>query len=494
MSGTTGQQPDSDLPPEAWLRGLARVLRPYGYLGVDAQSGGIVPSSFRIENTDLAASAAVDRADVVFYASVDGPQIANLDAQSEQGHQLLYWSGKKWFRRPPAFHALLPFVSFRPNQHLDPVIVTQSGDIVVGWLLRGNQRRLICGFDPVSQFARYTHGDPARAGFSGQKNLWSAAGHEQPAYLYANHVVSGHEAAPWVDMLGSWLTETLSRMANIPALHPLPGGAKGAVLLTGDDDQAELAKYRHQQKVLNGFPISYFMMDSTNHTPETIQELSPNTEFGLHVDSLERPGDYDKACAEQFTAVKVLLGDRDVRSIRNHGHLNRGYWGHISAWDENGLKFDLNIRGLDGTCPTGSFLPFSVAPDGTGWAERFSLFSTFSDSMKFYQELSERQQIRLIRRFVRQIEKVGPGVLVFNFHPQNVADGEAVHRAIVAIGARKGWRPLGVTSYLRWLEGYWAARLIFDEGGFKLSGSVAVKELGLCHFSSGEIQMCDIHP
>jgi hypothetical protein len=231
----------------------------------------------------------------------------------------------------------------------------------------------------------------------------------------------------------------------------LPGGASGLVLLTGDDDQAALAAYQEQLTLLGDFPITYFLLPFTKHTPQTLATLPPSVELGLHVDALNHPDQYETICAEQAEAVRTLCG-RTVRAVRNHGFLNRGYLGHLRAWEESGLTLDVNYAGLDGTALTGSFLPFRLRrPDGT-WSGHVALLTAFGDGMRYIGKLTEQQVIQRIDRLALQIEQSDPGVLVFNMHPENIGDTRAIHRRIMELGRRSGWRAMGVESYLRWLE------------------------------------------
>lgn len=485
------ERSDGRLTNAVWLIELARVLRPHGYIGIAPETGATCPASFQVGFTEARDFDQSQQYDVIFFGHANKEAAAGfgLRAKAEVSHQLLYWQKRRWFRRVPAYHPLRPFLSFEQAADLEPLIVTLDGRVVVGWRVLRGRRQLVCGFDPVAEFCLYTHGDPDKAGQDVRKNLWSPNGHEQPAYLYSGHLARGHESAPWVDQLGAWLSTALSSLAGIPQLHPLPHRARGLILLTGDDDQAQIEKYRYQQELLGGFPITYFMMDCTNHTPETLAELSPATEFGVHVDGLPAPEGYEGFCDEQLAGVRQLLAGHPIRSIRNHGHLNRGYWGHLAAWHSSGLTLDLNVRGLDGTCPTGSFLPFSVSAHGLGWGEHYSLFSTFSDSMGPYQGLSERQQAKLIKRFASQIEAAGPGILVFNLHPQNVQEVERVHRTLMSIANRSGWRAVGVSGLLDWIEAYWSVRLVGTAGEMRVEG--LDEALGVCLVSQdGQRKLC----
>jgi hypothetical protein len=67
-------------------------------------------------------------------------------------------------------------------------------------------------------------------------------------------------------------------------------------------------------------------------------------------------------------------------------------------------------------------------------------------------ELSERQAARRIRAIARQVELSYPGVLVVNFHPQNISQTQRLHREIRQLARRPGWLALGLETYLDWIQ------------------------------------------
>jgi hypothetical protein len=362
----------------------------------------------------------------------------------------------------------------------------------LGWWTVGRRRHLLVGLNVVEELVRYTQGDPDKVRTYADKSLWKTGGHERSTYLYDDNIVPGYELTPWADRLGFMLVQLIAAGSGLPLFSPLPKGARGGVLLTGDDDTALLKKYDEQLKLIDGFPITYLLLPGTNHNAETLARLPANVELGVHIDALEQPDRYDAVCRAQTKAVRALAG-RSATTVRNHGHLNSGYWGHLAAWEECGLAFDLNNRGLDGTCPTGSYLPFQVRrPDGS-WSNHFSLFSTFSDSMLYMQRWSEDEQIRCIVKLADQIDSTLPGVLVFNCHPENVSDGYLVHRAIMDIGRRRGWIALGAESYADWLQTLSNVRLFCQSGRLKLQSSSTVENLALSWPSLG-ITRTDVLP
>ena len=463
-----------------WHRDLAVVLRRYGFFALDPDQGsGSTTPRLRIVNPAFEVSGTSESGFSAYFIERSGNcEGLGLDCRTEPAGQMLYAFKTRWLQRPvPAFRPLLDHVSFA-GKDITPLWQTRDGRTVVGWWKRNGTRSLLVGLRVAEELVRYTQGDRARTGYEGNRNLWGR-GHEQASFLYEGHVVRGHELVPWADRLGALLTGLLAQVTGIPLFAPLPDAARGCVLLTGDDDQAWLEKYAEQLELIGDFPISYMMLPHTNHTRETIAKLPPNVEFGIHVDALEHPGSYDDICARQSAAVRELLGGRPAHTIRNHGHLNRNYWEHLPAWEAAGLTLGLNIRGLDGTCPTGSYLPFRVRRADGSWSTQTTVFSTFSDSMLFMQKWPEARQIKVIQGLARQIEQTYPGILVCNFHPQNVSSVRNVHKAVVEIGRTRGWHATGVESLRGWIETLDGVRMTERDCRFVLASKQPVSKLAL---------------
>jgi hypothetical protein len=477
---TTPHAHEATADAERWHRNLAIVLRRYGFWGLDVDGGrGSITSRLRVVNLVQEKTVeAEDAACAVFVDRADDIELSGLDTQPESAGEMLFAGRKRLFRsREITYRPLLDYVSFA-GRSVAPIWQTSDGRVVLGWWEWKQTKILLVGLKVAEELVRYTQGNPARASFSGNRNLWGA-GHEQPAFLYEGNVVAGYELVPWADRLGQTLAQLLAEMSRVPLFAPLPKGAKGAVMLTGDDDQASLEKYAEQLKLIGDFPITYLLLPHSNHTQETITDLSANVEFGIHVDALGEPHRYDEICSNQTRAVRELIGGRSARTVRNHGHLNRDYWGHLAVWEAAALNLDLNVRGIDGTCPTGSYLPFRVRRPDSSWSSHFSLFSTFSDSMLFLQKWPEEKQSRCIRALADQIEKFYPGIMVFNFHPQNVSSVRQIHHAVIEIGQRPGWLALGAESFLQWLEVVEGVRLAERASQMVLTSSRPVTDLAL---------------
>jgi hypothetical protein len=330
-------------------------------------------------------------------------------------------------------------------------VVNAAGEAVVVWHGHGAARRLAVGLDIVEEVVRYRQGDPGRVNSARVKSAFGFE-FERANYLFDEQLSSRYPTTPWTDNLGFILAAAWSRESGYPLIEPLPGGARAAVALTGDDDQAYLDKYDEQLSVVpDGVPVTYFLHPLTRHRRDTIAALPTNVEIGVHPDALDRPHEYESLCIEQTTAIESLTG-RKVRVVRNHGYLNRSYLGHLPTWEAAGLVLDTNYSAADGTSLTASFLPMRCRrPDGA-WSGHWSLLTAFGDGMIFALRMSERAAVKRVRRIAHQVEHGGPGVLVFNLHPQNIDSSRRLHTTVVELASRPGWSALGLDSYLRWLE------------------------------------------
>jgi hypothetical protein len=428
-------------------RHFAAALAPYGFLpgpGVFGARPGGGPALASITRF-VTAGAALVRVS----GAGDGAPPQGLDMRAEPGRRLLRRPGRSWFGgNGPAYHALLPHVSLR-GPDLLPVWETEDGRAVIAGRDAGGLRELLIGLQVVEELIRHTHGDPTQVGRGDvEKSRWDFPG-ERPNYLFEDQLVPHLRTIPWADHLGFTLAEALAELTGLPLIEPLPHGARGAVLLTGDDDEAYLEKYAEQLRLVGDFPISYFLLDRTRHTSETIARLPAHVELGLHADALDAPDQYDERCRQQLETVQRLCG-RPVRTVRNHGFLNRGYLGHLPVWEATGIRLDVNYPGLDGTALTASFLPFqNRRPDGT-WADHYSLVTTFGDGMIGILKLTQRQAAARVRMLCRQIDRSYPGIVCVNFHPQNVASVTKLHQEILAWGRSRAWVAFGAESLLDW--------------------------------------------
>lgn len=434
------------------LLDLRVVLRRYGFLAVDAASC-VRRDDGWIECGVKAGGGRPAIRCLVAVAPINDGQDGWLSA----GECLFDARRPRWLRRP-VYRALLPF---RPVDAVgrQAIWVDAHGRAVIAW--EESTKTLWVGLRLSEEITRYVQGDPEQ-GNSPESRARFGFSWERPNYLYEPHLVPGYESEPWADRLGFTVVERLATHARLPLVEPIPHGGYGALLITGDDDQALLERYAKQLEVIDGLPITYYLHPLTKHTPETIAALPPNVEFGVHPDAVDEPQRYDELCQEQTAQMRQLCG-RPARSVRNHGYLSDGYWGHLPAWNRAGLALDLNTPGVDGTALTGSLLPFQVrGTDGT-WSGHYSLLTAFGDGMQEALGMTSQQAARRVRNVVRQVERRGAALLVINLHPMNIITTEPLHREVVAVGRRRGWTTLTAEGLLEWLQCF--EQLTFEAGG-----------------------------
>lgn len=418
---------------------------------------------------------------VIFLSSQRCNQ-SQIETRIESRRQYVYHADQRtrwWQRRAlyPVYRTLLPHITFNgPN--IEPLLVTEHGHVVMAWQKSSDERtNLLIGLNVIEEIVRYRQGDPAKVD---SQDVRSGFGFdfERPYYLYRDQIDLHFPHFPWVDRLGFFLVEQIARMGRIPLLGVLPDGLKGAVILTGDDDQAYLEKYDEQLSCIKDLPITYFLVHQTRHTTETLCKLPKRVEIGVHPDALDDPLNYDNLCRAQTDFIRSI-SKQSVQTVRNHGFLNRGYLGHLKAWENAGLIADVNCPGTDGTALNGSLLPMRIRrPDGS-WSDHVSLLTAFGDGMIFGHKFSARDCLKKIRRTVEHIERSNPGVLVFNLHPQNVSETRFLHEEAVKLAARKGWGALRLGDFVKWSIARSQIRLEQIDGTWRLVPRVPTDSLVL---------------
>jgi hypothetical protein len=260
--------------------------------------------------------------------------------------------------------------------------------------------------------------------------MWGIAG-ERPTYLFESQLSGEDGTIRHADWWAMALAETVADKLRKPLTDILPGGAPGAIIVTGDDDQAYLEKYDEQLTLLGDTPITYLLHPLTRHTQKTLramQRRNPGVDFGIHPDALEAPERYGELFDEQVAWYRKFTGTRPL-SLRNHGFLNDGYWGHLPAWLKQGVRISSNLPGFDGRVLNGSLLPARMAWDGT-LTPHWSVLTVIGDGVRFASGMSDEDAAERVRNVADGIRQSGiPGVMVLNLHPQNVSETRAMHYA-----------------------------------------------------------------
>ncbi len=311
---------------------------------------------------------------------------------------------------------------------------------------------LVIGTDLGADLIRYRQGDPARTTHRTDAPMWGIGG-ERPLYLYEEQIPAGEEHERQADWWSMALAETVAKL--LPhSLQPLaPEGAPGLLVVTGDDDQALLDKYDEQLARLQKLPVTYFLHPQTRHTPQTMRRIADThrVEWGLHPDALDRPDQYADAYREQSAWFETLAGCRPD-SVRNHGYLNDGYWGHLPVWLEHDVRVSANLPGINGRILNGSLLPARMAWQGE-LTRHWSILTAIGDGVRFALGMGRAESAQCILDLANRIvtSKL-PGVIVVNLHPQNVSDVTEMHDVLHEVVGRLGFHPMALSLCINWFE------------------------------------------
>jgi hypothetical protein len=248
------------------------------------------------------------------------------------------------------------------------------------------------------------------------------------------------------------LALAISSHMDVPLESILPGHALGAVVLTGDDDQAYLEKYAEQLTLIGDTPITYFLHPLTRHDRRSLVRMKKQhkVNFGIHPDALDAPQRYPELLREQIRWYRHIVGDAPTE-LRNHGFLSDGYWGHLEHWMNYGIRTSANLPGVDGRVINGSLLPARMYWNGV-LTPHWSVLTPLGDGMRFALGMSDQTAAQRIVEFADRIRSDHlPGVIVINLHPQNVAETRAMHGAILEI-VRAGFLAWSLRDCIEWFS------------------------------------------
>ncbi|MFM9975737.1 MAG: hypothetical protein ACKVON_14330 [Beijerinckiaceae bacterium] len=335
---------------------------------------------------------------------------------------------------------------------INPVVVDENNAPIWAWKPDQRGGTLVIATDLAADLVLMRQGDPAASANRPTEAQWGIAG-ERPTYLFEGQL----EADKPHDRMADWwmwtLRDALIRHAGIKPDDILPFGAKGMVIVTGDDDQAPFEDYRAQEKLLGGLPVTYFLHPLTKHTRQSMAEhsMGRSVEWEIHPDALETPHEYDARFDEQAAWFEGLTG-RPPRLVRNHGFLNDGYWGHTKAWQKHGITGSSNLPGLNGRVLNGSLLPARLALNGQ-LTDHWSMLTVFGDGVMFVLEWDDETAARAIFEAGQRIIESGiPGILVFNLHPANHVIAASMHKAVKRLISEQGFATMTFGAALEWFS------------------------------------------
>jgi hypothetical protein len=342
-------------------------------------------------------------------------------------------------RMPPRTLSCIPgtpAVCLRTVHHLHTyfaetgqvLVASMEGDPVWLWVPFGGGGILIVGTDLAGDLIRYRQGDPTAALNRVEQMTPMGILVEKPQYLFNGQLEGEDPNTRHADLWASALAFFVSERTNTVLSPILPGDAAGAIIMTGDDDQAALKYYEAQLHLLQEMPMTYFLHPNTHHTRATMATMlsGPQIDLSLHPDALSAPREYERIVTEQVGWFRDFAGYQPL-SVRNHGFLNDGYWGHLSAWRANGIVMSSNITGHDGRVLNGSLLPARVS-QGAELTEHWSILTAVTDGAFFQLNMSDLEIAERLIDLASRIRQSGiPGIIVLNLHPENVHQCPETH-------------------------------------------------------------------
>lgn len=342
------------------------------------------------------------------------------------------------------------------------IVVDDEGSTIWLWLPLQSGGLLVVGTELAGDLIRYRQGDPAQVSARQTEPVWGMPG-ERPNYLFEAQLEGVDLRARPADAWCMALVDVLKSRAHVRGQTILPEGAPGAVVITGDDDQAALGAYAQQLSILDRMPITYFLHYKTNHRLDTLRSMLGKEwiELGLHPDALDAPADYERKLADQVAWFRNLTG-RHPKVVRNHGFLNEGYWGHVPSWLQHHIYGSSNLPGFNGRVLNGSLLPARVAFDGV-LTDHWSILTVIGDGLRFAGGCSDEEAAQTVFDVADRVRSSRmPGVIVLNLHPENISKTIAMHRAAIDI-IRSGFHAWNLGQCLQWFVQRSRSRVSFIE-------------------------------
>ena len=331
------------------------------------------------------------------------------------------------------------------------IVSSKDGDSVWLWLGAGRGGFFIVGTDLPEDLVRYRQGDPAMESRGSNGQTWGSE-FERPLHLFEGQIEGEPPHERHADSWATTLAEVTATKASLTLAPLLPGGAPGAIVITGDDDQASLERYDEQIALLADAPITYFLHPKTRHTRRTLKRMQrrARVDLGIHPDALDAPDRYGALLREQVEWFRQLVQAAPV-ALRNHGFLSSGYWRHLPHWVAENISISSNIPGLDGRVLNGSLLPARIVYEGA-LTSHWSLLTAIGDGVVFIQDKQGERAADCVRELVQHIKDSRlPGVVVLNLHPQNVNSTRSMHlSAMEAISG--GFQAWTLRECLEWFQ------------------------------------------
>jgi len=398
------------------------------------------------------------RADQIFVLLQPGPDICEIlnvtvrDGATEAPVDFFVNTITDTRRRLRSLHPVRLY-AHSDGRSLAILAPTVEAPVSSVWLhvMRNGSDILILGSAVAADLVQYRQGDMTKAE-NGLPGVIGGFTHERANHLFEEQRTGEPPYERHADLMASALSDVVCAMLGLVAPPLLPNGAPGAVVITGDDDQAYPERYSKQLEMLAGLPITYFLHYLTRLTRAHMVAFFDrgHVELGLHPDALDDPENYAVKLRAQAVWFKKHVGFWAI-SVRNHGFLSQGYWDFVPHWLYNGLQISTNITATDGTAINGSYLPARIMREGK-LTDHWSILTALGDGLLFAFGLEPEAAADKVRAAADAIINSRlPGVLVFNLHPQNVDRSAAMHRAVHDI-VDSGFHVWTLRDCIAWFE------------------------------------------
>jgi hypothetical protein len=360
----------------------------------------------------------------------------------------------------------LAYLSFAGQYDGESVGVTQRP--------AGDGRIIALAFDLPRCVLLLRQGTPDRAEVIPQG---CEAKNARPSHLAPE--IGGAEAAwsPFTDLLCRYLVALVQRHfpAPMPLLSHLPGEAQGMVLLSGDEDYAQVADNDYQLGLLTDAGVRmnlYVIPEATQSTPRDVSRYRRHHDIGVHPNLRPLDGRPVQERVDDFERQLRLFASTfgfPARSVRNHCTAWAGYLELVEVQRRCGVRMDGNYfsgayrrdRRPEPFYQFGAAMPMRFChPDGrlVGVFQQHTHISddiSFSPDNEYSHKYTPDAWAAIFTRILDDMLRDGHFPFAFNFHPPNWRSyGEPCCREVLRQAAV---RNVPVWSFDQWCR-FWEAR------------------------------------
>lgn len=342
----------------------------------------------------------------------------------------------------------------------------------------GKGRFIIVAFDLPRCVMMLRQGDPERKGY-----IPPGDGCERGVHLACG--VPPHDAGwmPYADLVGRLLVDLVARHtpAPMPLIDPLPSGAAGLLLFSGDEDTCRVAETKAELEYLAREQVRmdlYIMPVGTPSSPDDIRGYAQRHDVNPHPNL--RPLD-GRPVAERVAELERQIGlfERNwgmkAFTLRTHCVAWCGYMEHVEALARCGVRMDCSyvsgcylIRRDPGPYnPFGGALPIRFAQTDGRLIDVFEQPTHFMDDVHFAPEegysrnnnysyrLAPEAFATLLDRMFSDIESRFNTPIAVCLHPGNWIAFSRPHGETLVRQARA--RGFPIWSISQWCR-FWMAR------------------------------------